>query len=510
MIAELYEKLRQGINVRQNLIKAKELLRGKDRARERDELLSHCGGDFSVLLSCLSSEDAKARKNAALVIGELSVPKLLTPLWEAYEAEQTRFVRSAHLTALKSYDYAELLPRLKDALKRVGAEEVCEENRKHLQEERMLLRGLISAKEDVKPHCYTGDGLVCGLVLTTNRNHKHVLLSGLGACRKKELAAGVMVQTKEASSLYGLRTFEEMFFVLPGCKTVPADPGEAAKALVQAGLASYLKERHKENGAPFRFRIELRSTMTLEKRSAFVRRMAAVLEEQGRGELVNVTDGYEVELRLIETKEKSFHVLLKLFTLRDYRFAYRRKTIAAGMRPFLAAFCMALAGDETDGGGHSFFRENAQVLDPFCGAGTMLIERAKYAPVKQMFGLDILEEAVLAARENTRLADERANYVHRDFFTFQREEAFDEIVTDMPFTVSENEERKQEIAELYRRFFLRAPEFLKEDGVLLLLTHDRGLVKKYGQVPFVCLKEFELSMKEGSYLFLMRKCCQQT
>ena len=30
------------------------------------------------------------------------------------------------------------------------------------------------------------------------------------------------------------------------------------------------------------------------------------------------------------------------------------------------------------------------MLDPFCGAGTMLIERAKYGKVKEMFGLDIL------------------------------------------------------------------------------------------------------------------------
>ncbi|MDE7212313.1 MAG: hypothetical protein K2O03_12850, partial [Lachnospiraceae bacterium] len=70
---------------------------------------------------------------------------------------------------------------------------------------------------------------------------------------------------------------------------------------------------------------------------------------------------------------------------------------------------------------------------------------------------------------------------------------------------SDNEEKKQEIAKLYRRFFERAPEFLKEDGVMLLLTHDRALVKKYAAEAFVCIKEFELSMKEGSYLFLMQK-----
>lgn len=505
MITELYDKLVQDAQARQTLIAMKEALRGENGKRERNELISHCGGDFSLLLGCLSAKDAKTRKNAALVIGELCVPKLLAPLWQAYAAEETRFVKSAYLSAMKSYDYAALLSELKRALERVNAEEANEENRKHLQEERMLLRELIGAKENGRPHRYTGDSLVSELVLTTNRNHRHVLMSELGACRKKELGAGVMVQCTGASRLFALRSFEEMFFVLPGCRKVPADPAAAADALVAAGLPAYLSKRHEENGAPYRFRIELRGAMALEKRGAFVRRMAAQLEEKSRGALANVTDGYEVELRLIETKEGAYYVLLKLFTLRDYRFAYRRKTIAAGMRPFNAAFCMALAKGENDAKGRPFFQENAKVLDPFCGVGTMLIERAKCGSVKEMFGIDILEEAVLAARENTRLADERANYVNRDFFTFTREEPFDEIVTDLPFTVSESEEKKREIAQLYQKFFGRAPGFLKEDGVLLLLTHDRALVKKYGQESFVCVRELELSKKEGSYLFLMQK-----
>ena len=64
------------------------------------------------------------------------------------------------------------------------------------------------------------------------------------------------------------------------------------------------------------------------------------------------------------------------------------------------------------------------MLDPFCGAGTMLIERAKCAPVKEIFGIDLLEQAVDAARFNTKLADLNANYINRDFFTFTSEILF--------------------------------------------------------------------------------------
>ncbi|MDE7325193.1 MAG: methyltransferase [Lachnospiraceae bacterium] len=502
---ELYQKLERGEEPRRTLAALKEALRGESGKKEREEILAHCCGDFSALAVCFSSEDAKARKNAALVAGELAVGELLPLLWEAYNAEETRFVKSAYLEAIKHYDYTGLLPGLKQALARVNAQEVTKESRKHLQEERMLLRELVAAKESVKWHRYKGEGIVSDLVLTTNRNHRHVLFGELGAVRKKEFGAGVIVQVKEPEKLLALRTFEEMFFVLPGAKVLPPKPEEAAEMLLQAGIVKYLQIRHEQNGTPLRFRIEMRGKLPLEKRGLFVRRMAAVLEEGSSGMLANVTEGYEFELRLIEAKEGGYRVLIKLFTLYDRRFSYRQKTISTGMRPANAALCMALADLFGGTDGTSFFNRNARVLDPFCGAGTMLIERAKRAPVKEMFGVDILSEAVDCARINTQLADVKANYIHRDFFTFTKEEPFTEIVTDMPFTVTGEEEKERGIEELYRRFFLCAPKFLCEDGRMLILTHDRALVRRYAPRNFTCIKEFELSMKEGSYLFLFRK-----
>ncbi len=499
MVIELYQKLEQGGQARQTLAALREALREDKGAR--GELVAYCDGDFDALTKCFSAEDAKTRKNAALLAGELAIP-VLDELWMTYRTEQTRFVRSAYLMAIKHYNYIELLPQIKKALEEVNAISITEENRKHLQEERKLLRELIVAKEHAKWHRYTGESLVSDLVLTTNRNHQSLLYSELGRCKKKEFGAGIMVRTDKPGKLFALRTFEEMFFVLPGAQRLPGDPQAAAETLLKAGLVRYLRERHEESSAPFLFRIEVRGTMPLEKRGNFVRRCAAVLEEGAGGALANTTDGYEFELRLIETKEGEWYALLKLFTLRDTRFAYRQKTIAAGMRPVNAALCMALAN--TWGKEEKFFQEGARVLDPFCGAGTMLIERAKCAPVKEIFGIDLLEQAVDAARFNTKLADLNANYINRDFFTFTSEILFSEIVTDMPFTTSKEEEKEREIEKLYQRFFLRAPELLKPDGVMLILTHNRPLMYRYAK-NFSCLKEFELSKKEGSYLFLLRQ-----
>ncbi|MDE7299527.1 MAG: HEAT repeat domain-containing protein, partial [Lachnospiraceae bacterium] len=151
---ELWKNLADGKEVRRTLIEIKERLRGENAVRQRDALLALCGGDYSVLTELLSAEDAKVRKNAALVIGELAVPKLMNSVWEAYRREETRFVRGAYLTALKAFDYSGLVPELRQALDELSRQPVSDDSRKHLQEEKLLLRELLSAKEKAKPHIY--------------------------------------------------------------------------------------------------------------------------------------------------------------------------------------------------------------------------------------------------------------------------------------------------------------------------------------------------------------------
>lgn len=509
MILNLYERLKQGQELRQTLIQIKELLRGEGGEEQRVRLIEALDGDFGVFAGMLGEEDAKVRKNAALVLGELSAPETMEILWRAYRQEDTRFVRGAYLAALEGFDYSALLPEMQEELEKINKTTITEENRKHLQEEKMALRKLIQAKESRRPHRFRHEGITSDLALMANRNHKHVVMEALGGAKKKEFSAGVMVQAKNPEELFEIRTFEEMFFLMPKCRTVPADPAAAAGMLADGGLVGYLKARHEENGNPFSFRIEIRGTMPLEKRSSFIRRMAAILEEKTKGDMVNAVSGYEVELRLLENKDGEYNLLLKLFTLKDYRFAYRRRALSVGIRPANAALCIALAAGEKRVGKHGeeegFFREYARVLDPFCGSGTMLIERAEYGKVREMFGLDILPGAIEAARENTGLAGKRANYINRDFFTFTREMLFDEIITDMPFLIKEQEDKRQELEQLYRDFFGKASTHLAEDGTMVLYTHDRKYVRSYAAGKFRILKEFEISMKEGSYLYLMQK-----
>ena len=63
-----------------------------------------------LLVSLLSEEDAKVRKGAALLLGELGIQEAADALWNAYESEQTLFVKSAYLTALGKLDFSEFIP----------------------------------------------------------------------------------------------------------------------------------------------------------------------------------------------------------------------------------------------------------------------------------------------------------------------------------------------------------------------------------------------------------------
>ena len=220
------------------------------------------------------------------------------------------------------------------------------------------------------------------------------------------------------------------------------DAAVAADTIVASDLLNFLNRSHGER-KPYYFRVEFKSKRPLDEKSTFVKKLSGQIEKLSGRKLINSTTNYEVELRLIENKEGNCNMLVKLFTLRDERFSYRREVISMSIRPVNAALTVALAKE--------YMKKDAQVLDPFCGVGTMLIERHKAVPANTSYGLDILEEAADKAKINTEAAHQVIHYINRDFFRFTHEHLFDEVITDMPFKMGRTTE--EEIRELYERFF---------------------------------------------------------
>ena len=283
--------------------------------------------------------------------------------------------------------------------------------------------------------------------------------------------------------------------MIKGMQTSPMDPDLAAEVIVKSDLIHFLERSH-EGEVPFYFRVELKSKMDRSKKSAFTRKLSARIEKLSARKLINTTSNYEFEIRLIENKEGGFNILVRLYTLKDERFLYRREVTAVSIKPANAALTVKLA--------QPYMKEGAQVLDPFCGVGTMLIERHKAVKAGTMYGLDILEEAIEKARKNTAEAGQMIHYINRDFFDFKHEYLFDEIITNMPFKIGRKTE--EEIENLYEAFFASAKKVLKDDGIMILYSHSAGHVRKMAPANgFTVSETFEISFKEGTYVFVLNR-----
>ena len=494
MVIELYEKLKQQDSERETLSKLRSLMKEEE---EKAKLL-HIMGEGALFFALLKHEDAKTRKNVALLLGDLQFQSAKDRLKEAYETETTRFVKSSYLTALSKLDVAEDLELFQSWRDKLLALEPAEEEKKHVSEELHELFRMIVAIEGVKKHTFKGFEKAHDLLLATNREQREVTLQEVAELsatiqRKAELhPLGVQVYTKEVLPITKLRTYRELLFPI-GQETLSAtQPKVAAEMLLKNGICDILEECHKE-AAPFYFRVEIKAA---EPQMEYAKKFSQALEQISGYKLINAVKDYEIEIRLIQAKEGGFAAFLKLKTIPMKRFAYRKNAISMSIHPATAAMMMRLA--------KPYLKENAQILDPCCGVGTMLVERNICVPAKEIYGIDIFGDAILGARENSTLAGCKVNYIHRDFFDFKHDYLFDEIITNMPVR---GKKSKEEQDAFYEQFFRKASTLLSDDGKIIMYTNESAFVKKQLRLhaEFWLNQEFVIRKKEGFYLYIITK-----
>lgn len=492
MIKELYKNICDGTEIRKNLISLRQEMKEPFAKRA---LAYELAGEFDVFVTLLKDEDAKVRKNAALIIGDLECQDLLPLLVNAYKKEEKLFIKSDYLKAISQYEYQDYLPMLKERLLKLTNEPAIETNLKHIREESALLQNMILKYEKPQKHKFTGLDQPLEVILLTNRSHREVTKNQIAGGEIKMLAGGLRVATESLEEMLPIRTYQDMLFPVKGAPVLKGTPEEMAYQLKRSGFLSFLEEMHSGEG-PFYYRIELKSRMTMDKKGPFIRKFSAALEKQLDRKLINSSSEYEIELRLIENKAGDFIPLLKLYTLEDKRFSYRKQTLPTSIAPCNAALIMELAKE--------YLKDGAQVLDPFCGVGTMLVERSKISKADPIYGLDILEEAVVKAEENTKNAGMIAHYINRDFFDFRHDYLFDEIVTNMP-GVSKTKDRVF-VQKLYEKFWTKSRELLKEDGCIVMYSDERevllGTLRK--QDYFKLVKETVIHDREGSSVFIVK------
>ena len=487
---KIFKELVEKNNIRTNLSSLRQMIK---EAEKKEAALEQVANNEALFLSFLKHEDAKTRKNVALLLGDLAYQNALEALCEAYTSENTLFVKASYLQALAELDTGDMLSVWKEALTKLLETEPAPENKKHVEEEIRALRKLVIREEGIRRHTPEIKGKKVKVLLLTNRTQRETIRRTIDCGVASLHPLGVLVETEQLEKLMQLRTYREMVFPLNMEGYLPNDPVEAAKRIWESDIIGLLNGVHKEPGEYY-FRIECKSAMDLEKRSVFTRKLATELESLSKGMFVNSTSDYEVELRLIANKDGLFFPCLRLLTIKNPRFDYRKNAIAASIHPSTAALIMELAKD--------YLKEDAQIMDPFCGVGTMLIERNKKVPAREMYGTDIYGEAIAFARENTEAAGMRVNYIHRDFMDFKHEYLFNEIITNMPLRGMKT---KQEMDALYGAFFEKAKTHLTKDAVIIMYTNEIGFVKKQLRLhkEFALLQETCLQPKNDFNLLIM-------
>lgn len=494
MIEGFINNLKEGNEVRQTLSKIRQAI--KDEAVFSD-FYNAIWDETTLLISFLQSEDAKTRKNTALLMGDLAMDDFLEPLFDAYEKEETLFVRSSYLAALKNFDYEELMPKLRAQSTKLSNTTLTDDNKKHISEELRLLNALIIEEEGIPLHTFIGHHNPHSCVLLTNRDYTDVLEKQLIEIKMlaTPFSSGVRTDTTKLEDILPLRTYHELLFEIEGMKTCPMTVKALSDVISHSKLQSVLRHDHKE-GTPFYFRIELKSKRDLSFKSDFTKKLGAELERLSNRQLINSPSHYEIELRLIENAEGNCHVMVKYGTIADERFAYRTESIAASIKPTDAALLVALASP--------YMTPDAQILDPFCGVGTMLIERQQVVKANTTYGVDLYNNAISKAETNTKNADQIIHFINKDFFEFTHEYLFDEIFTNMPFVTGHTTEN--DIKLLYRKFFQKAPEVLAKESKIIMYSHNSAEAKKLAPANgFKLVAEFPIMKKLGTDLLIFER-----
>jgi tRNA (guanine6-N2)-methyltransferase len=147
---------------------------------------------------------------------------------------------------------------------------------------------------------------------------------------------------------------------------------------------------------------------------------------------------------------------------RDYKAAHR----PASLRPSVAAAMAWLSQP----------RDDDVVLDPMCGAGTILIERAHLARYRMLLGGDSDPEALAAARTNVGPRYKPIELKPWDAAEMPLADAsVDKIVTNLPWGVKAGSRSSNR--RLYPQLMKEFGRVLKPGGRMVLLTSETALMR---------------------------------
>jgi 23S rRNA G2445 N2-methylase RlmL len=116
------------------------------------------------------------------------------------------------------------------------------------------------------------------------------------------------------------------------------------------------------------------------------------------------------------------------------------------------------------------------VYDPFCGGGTLLVEVLETVPRSRVVGSDVNKDALVAARHNLAPYPGRWKLRRADAQRIAAPDgSVERLVSNMPFGKRVGSHGKNQ--ELYANFATELARVLSPDGLAVLLTEEKELLR---------------------------------
>jgi len=438
------------------------------------------GNSKEKLSALLMHSDPKVRKNVCGVIGELGDAAYLEALYNAYYAEDKLFVRYSYVLAIGNCGSVVDAEKLKKMFEDVVMNEKASKDNnslittnKHINEEKLALTRAIDKLSPPIRHEFKGfnefENAVPMLLTVMNYQYQQTLKElEENLIDGRLVDEGILIYENDLDKVYTCRTFYELLFPLDECESLEFDYKIIAAAIIDAKVVDFLSQCHEcDPNSPFWYRVEFKTMDASRERSEFVKNLSRELDELSCGSLKNSPSSYEVEIRIVE-RNNACSVFIKLYSYADSRFNYRKNEIATSINPVTAAIIIKSI--------EKWIRPNARVIDPFCGTGTMLIERAKLGEVETLTGIDIYRTAISAATINSKLATVNIELIAEDILEYSTLDLFDELITNMPFDNKSATHNKY--TDLYNGFVNKIPSLVLPGGMAFVYTIEKQLFRE--------------------------------
>ena len=452
VISQTFNYIFAGKNSRELMRALTDLLQDAQKA----EIIGHyIDINAQKIPALMESDDAKLKKSTAQLLGKLRPDEYAELLKESLLKEETHYVKPSLILALGN---AKNTPWVLEFL---NSYEITATEQKHIEEQKAALNKAVSSQK--------ADKLEYKMINPLPKGTKLLLTCPSVRVTQREVAAlnyktDIMSEQDNLLTVKGVekyrrifaaRSFYKAYIVFDLYKNV----NEAVNAAA-SGMFTYFLRRLYGKGN-LEYRLDIKSgDVSREDRKRLSVKLSERLDKQG---FINSPSAYMFEITVMSVYRGAMLLIMPQAQLDD-RFTYKKQGVSASIHPAAAAACVSFIAP--------YLKEDASVLDCFCGSGTMLFERAR-KPYGRLMGTDISKDALKAARLNEKFAKTGAHFYMKNALS-PFEDTFDEVISNLPFGLRVGSHMKNE--GMYKGFLENLRRLLKKDGYAFLFTHDKKLL----------------------------------